>query len=520
MTRAYEQPTSAPNESAGLWRGGMGIVVALAAVKLALHLFANRGYGYFRDELYYLACAEHLDWGYVDQPPLVAVCAWLSRSLLGESLSAIRFLPALAGAAKVLLTGLLVRELGGGRLAQALACVAVLVAPAYLIIDNFLSMNAFEPLAWMGCVYLLLRILKTGNEKLWLAFGALAGLGLQNKHSTLFFGFAVVVAMLLTPERRLLARRWIWIGGALALLIFLPNLVWQVQHGFPTYELLKNVKETGKNIVLGPAGFLGRQLFMMNPFAAPLWLAGVWYFLFQGEGRRFRVFGLAYLALLVTFFFFEAKDYYVAPYYPLLFAAGGVALEPWLARRRAAAVGAFGVLTASGLLAALLSLPLLPVERLLALQRAIGYQPPRSEVSHTSELPQHLSDQFGWEELTREVARIYHALPPGERARTAIFGNNYGQAGAIDFFGPRYGLPRAISGHQNYFFWGPREYTGESVIVLGSNREDLEGNFEEVIEAGATSHPHAMPEENRPIYFCRRLRAPLADAWPQVKRWR
>ena len=498
----------------------LGIVWFFVATKLLVHFLFNGGYGYFRDELYYLACAEHLDWGYVDQPPLVAGVAWLVRHTIDDSLFALRLFPALAGAAKILLTGLLVREFGGGRLAQGIACACVLFAPGFLAIDNFLSMNAFEPVFWMGCALVLVRLVKTEDGRLWVWFGVLAGLGLQNKHSMLFFGFAAVVALLFTRHRRWLASKWMWMGGAIALLIFLPNLMWQIQRDFPTLELLQNVKATGKNIVLNPLEYLGRQAFLMGFVNTPVWLAGLWFLFYHRIGRHFRVLGWTYLLLLALFIVFEAKDYYLGPIYPLLFAGGAVALEPLLGARRIYALASLALITAMGVFGALLMMPILPVEQNAALLRWTGLQPPRSEVSHTSELPQHLSDQFGWEAMAAEVARIYHALPPEEREVTAIFGENYGQAAAIDFFGPRYGLPRAISPHQNYFYWGPRQYTGEIVIVLGSDREDLEEVFESVEEVGRTNHPWAMPEENGPIYLCRRLRTPLGELWPKIKRWR
>ena len=500
----------------------MAWVTVIALVKLAVHLVWNRGYGYFRDELYYLACAEHLDWGYVDQPPLVAVIAWASRAGMGDSLSALRFRPAVAGAGKVFLAGLIARELGGGRFAQALAALAVLIAPVYLGIDNFLSMNAFEPLFWMGCAWLQIRILKTGNTQLWIWFGLLAGLGLMNKHSMVFFGFGAVVGLLLTAERRLLATRWLWVGGAVALLIFLPNLIWQAQQDWATFELLRNVKETGKNVVLSPWQYFAQQILLLHPLNFPVWMAGLGFFFFARAGRSFRALGWTYVVMFATFVALEGKNYYLAPVYPMLLAAGAIVVEGWIARSgRAWLKPALAtVLVAGGAALAPMVLPVLQPGSLLRYMKTIGIEPPRTERSHTAALPQHFADQFGWEEMTREVARIYHELPAEERAKTAIFGNNYGEAGAIDFFGPRYGLPKAISAHQNYFFWGPREYTGESVIVLGGDREDLEQDFEEVAEAGKLNHPYAMPFENRPIYLCRRLKMPLSEVWPRIKHWR
>src|SRR5580692_6446256 len=232
-------------------RSAGAIVFAIAACKLLLYFYTGRYYGHFVDELYYLACSRHLDWGYVDQPPLIALIAWMVRVALGQSLWAIRLLPALAGAVEVLLTALMARELGGKRFAQALAAMSALIAPGILGADGLFTMNAFEPLFWMGCAYVLIRIVKTGNTKLWIWFGVLAGFGLENKYSMLIFGAGLVFGLLLSSERRLLANRWLWAGGALACLIFLPNLLWNVQHHFPFLEVQANIRASGRDIPLG-----------------------------------------------------------------------------------------------------------------------------------------------------------------------------------------------------------------------------------------------------------------------------
>src|SRR5260370_7668830 len=222
--------------------------------------------------------ARHLDWGYVDAAPLIAVYAKLAL-VMGGSLAVLRILPALAGAALVALSSLIARELGGGRYAQLLAGLSVLLAPGVLVTDSLLNMNAFEPLFWMGCVLVIARILRTGNSRLWLWFGVLAGLGLENKHSTVFFCFAVTVALLLTPHRREFAKQWIWIAGAIAVVLFLPNLIWQIRHHFPTLEDLENVRREGKNVVLPPLAFVKEQILANGPAFFPVWLAGlVWFF--------------------------------------------------------------------------------------------------------------------------------------------------------------------------------------------------------------------------------------------------
>jgi hypothetical protein len=489
--------------------------MAVAGAKLLLHLLLANRYGYFRDELYFLDCGRHLDWGYVDHAPMIGLVARVAL-MLGGSLFALRAIAAVAGAAKVVLAGALAWRLGGGAFAQGLAALAVVVAPIYLGIDSLMSMNAFEPLFWMGAVYVLVRIVQTGDGRLWLAFGALAGLGLMNKHSTALFLIAVAAGLLLSAERRMLATPWPWLGAAVALAVFAPNLVWQVRHDFPTLEDLRNVQRSGKNVVLGPAAFVGQQILIMHPVLFPLWATGLAW-LFVARGGRWRFLGWSAVVFYALMFVLKAKHYYLAPIYPLLLAAGAIAFEGALARWARAVVA--GVVALAGAVTAPLVIPLLPPERYVDYERKLGITPPKTEVAHRGPLPQNLGDQFGWEQLVQEVAAIYHALPEAERARAGIFANNYGEAGAINQFGPRYGLPRAVSGHQTYFLWGPGGFQGDVLIVLQDRRENLERVCDQVEEAGVHFHPWGMAEENRPIHVCRGLKEPLSALWPRVKHW-
>jgi hypothetical protein len=499
------------------------LVALLAGAKLAVHLVSAGRYGYFRDELYFLDCARHLDWGYVDCAPLIAVYAKIAL-LLGGSLPVLRALAALAGAARVALTMLLAREMGGGRFAQALAGLCALAAPIFLAADSILTMNGFESLFWMGCVLVLIRIVRTGDSRLWIWFGVLAGLGLENKHSTLLFGGALAGALLLTRERRELAKPWIWIGGGVALLLFLPNVLWQVRHGYPTIEDLQNVKRMGKNVVLNPAEFITQQIQLLHPFLFPIWLAGLVSFL-AGRASRLRVLGWTYLLLLAVMIAAKAKNYYLAPIYPMLFASGAVEIEGWLGRRSWSSglwpkLAVLAWVVAAGALVAPAILPILSPEKLLAYQRRIGAAPPKTEVRHEGPLEQRLGDQFGWEELVADVARIYRSLPPEERSRTGIFASNYGEAGALNLFGPAYGLPAPICAHQNHYFWGPPKIEPETLIWLQWGRQGVEDHCRSVEEAGRHFHPWGMAEENRPIYICRGLRHTIAEYWtPDFKHW-
>jgi hypothetical protein len=394
----------------------------------------------------------------------------------------------------------------------------------YLVIDGLLSMNAFEPLYWMGCAWIVMRIVRTGDSRLWLWFGVLAGLGLQNKHSTVFFGAAALVGLLLSPLRRELLRRWIWLGAGLALLIFLPNLVWQAAHDFPTLEDLANVRRMGKNVVLSPVDFVTQQVLIMHPALLPVWLGGL-ASLLLGRLRRFRTLGWTYLALLGVMIALKAKNYYLVPIYPMLFAAGGVAAEGWLDRRRFTTgrlwprAAALAWVALAGVVFAPMFLPVLPPDGFVRYQERLGLSPPRTEVAHVGPLPQYFGDQFGWPELVRQVADIYRSLPADERERTGIFASNYGEAGAIHLFGPELGLPSAISAHQNHWFWGPPDAEPDTLIWLQWSREDLQEICGEVEQAGEHHHPWGMAEENRPIYLCRDPVGTFAEWWPDLKHW-
>src|SRR5437899_7851074 len=361
------------------------LIAFFSAVALLVHLLTSGRYGSFRDELYYIACARHLDFGYVDQPPLSILLLRLSEILLGDSLFAIRLLPALAGAATVALTGAIARELGGRAWAIALACAASFCALFNLAVGNFFSMNAFEPLLWMGCVYLYVRIINGGSPTLWLWLGALVGLSLENKHSTAFFAVGIFVALLLTPERRHFAQKWIWLGGIIALAIAFPNIFWQAQHHWPTYELLSNIGHSNKNVALSPAQFIGEQVVFMNPGTLPLWIAGLLWLFGSRDGRRYWALGIIYLITLAEFIVLHGKSYYLAPAYPMLFAAGGVVVERVFANRlRWSKPGLLVLIMAAGALLAPLVVPILSPDKLVAYVRVIGLQLPRTETSHTA----------------------------------------------------------------------------------------------------------------------------------------
>lgn len=499
--------------------GDLAVVALLALAKVVIHFLTNHRYGYFRDELYYLICGEHLDWGYVDQSPLIGVIAWAVRAVLGDSLFAVRLLPAVAGGLLVFMTGLMARELGGNRFAQITAALTVIIAPVYLAFSSFLSMNAFEPLFWTTGAYLALLAIKRGRPRLWALFGVVAGLGLLNKHSMIFFGFGLVAGLGLTRERKQLLSPWMWLGGAIALIIFLPHLVWQAKYDWPMLELLQNVT-VSKNVVLSPVDFFLQQILLLHPLTFPVWMAGLYFYFFSRDGKRFRPLGWCYVVMLATFIILKGKNYYLAPAYPMLLAAGSVLAARWADRRAWLKPVATALFVIGGAVLAPFTLPVLPVETFISYSKAVGIEPPKTENKQMGRLPQNYADMFGWENLTATVAGVYDRLPPEQRAVCAIYANNYGEASAINFFGGAYGLPKAISGHQTYFLWGPRGYTGEVVIAVGERLEDLQETFDQIEQAALVVNEYAMPYENNlPVYVCRKPKLSLQQVWPEVKRF-
>ena len=505
-------------------------VYVISTVYFGLHLATSTRYGYFRDALYYLACSEHLAFGYVDQPPLIAVLGWIARHTFGTSLPALLFWPALFGAARIVLVAGFARELGAKRFGTVLAAALAATPSVWWVIDHQFAMNGLESILWTSCAFVILLLIKTGNAKLWVVFGAIVGVGLQNKYSIAVFAFALIAGVLLTRQRKILFSPWILVGGALALLIFLPNLIWNIQHQWPFLELMRNVRATGKDVILPPGKYLLQQILMMNPASFPFWFGGLCFYFFSREAKGYRAFGLAFVITIAFFMITHGKDYYSAPAYAMLLAAGATAAERLIVsakffaqpRMRVVLRSACFVWLVLGVVPLLpLVLPVLPIDTFLRYQSHLPFEVPKTERSFVgAALPQYYADEFPWPGMVATVARVYHSLPPEEQARTAIYCSNYGQAAAIDFFGSRHGLPKAISGHQNYFLWGPRNYTGEIVIIVGEEESDARDDCDSLTVAATQHNPYAFSYETRPILLCRGLKWNLQTGWPRVKNWR
>ena len=511
-----------PSPSRNRLTSGFALVAYVALVRVVLYLVAASRYGYFRDELYYLACGEHPAWGYMDQPPMIAWMAWLLQHTIGASLYAIRLLPMLADVGAIAVTAFLAQKLGGRRWAMLFAALAVLVTPIFLMFSHLFTMNAFDPLLWTLLALLMVDLIQTDNQKLWLWIGGLVGITLLNKYGVLFLVAGLLAGVIASPLRRSLARPWFWAGIALATLIALPNFLWQLHWNFPFVQLVGAVRRNGRDVMLPPLPYLGQQAEMLSFIPALLVVLGV-SFLFSQRGRRYSILGWGFLSVLSLMLLLKGKFYYVAPAYPAIFAAGAVFLEQlteirWLRWFRP--VYALTMLVVGALIAPT-ALPLLPVKDFIAYTTESGIQQQQFEHQPQSRLPQIYADMFGWEERVKIVAAYYHSLSPEEQRVTAIGAPNYGQAGAIDLFGPRYGLPKSISGSNNYWIWGPRNYTGQSIILLDEDSpQKYLSHCQSLQEIAHPMDPYSRPDENFPIYHCRGLTPTLQMLWPTLKPWK
>jgi hypothetical protein len=500
------------------------ILGGFALVALVVHLVFYKGYGFFRDELYFIACGKHLAWGYVDHPPGTPFIAWASQKILGDTLFAIRFVPILFAVAQLVVTGLTARVMGGGRYAQLLTCLCVFGAPQYF--GTWLNTDMFMDLGWAACAWVATRIFAGESQRLWLLFGLFAGLALQGKHAMLFFLIAFFVGIAVSPQRNLLLTRWPWYGAVIAFLIALPNIIWEYTHHWATYELLSNIAKSDKNIVLGPWPYLKSNLDSLGMLTVLVWIPGLIWCLFLKGGKGFRALGWTWIFSFILFIVLKGKTYYLTPVYPMLFAAGSVAIESGFAQTphlvQSAVKPAFAIIVF--LRAAIgwpFAMPMMPVEKFIAYEHALHAVPERTETVAVNELPQQYADMFGWPELAATVAKVYHSIPAGQRESCGIYGKNYGEAAAIDYFGPRLGLPHAISGHQSYWFWGPAPYSGDCMILIGKPPAVLGGMYDSVTQVAETTQAYAMPYENhRPIFLCRGKKfSSLQDLWPQMKFW-
>jgi hypothetical protein len=499
------------------------IILLIAVVQFGLHLWANAHDNIFRDEMYYLVAAQHPAFSYLEYPPFVALVAGVSRVLIGDSVLAIRMLPAIAGVIIILLTASMTAMLGGGAAAQVLAAVAIGLGPVFLGSSGLLTMDPFDQLWWTLLAWVVVRMIRDQRPRDWLLAGAVIGIGLQTKLTISFYVLALLAGLLLSASRKLLFNRWLIFGGLIALAIISPYLAWQAGHGFPVVEYTANYS-SGKTFQATPVEFLLQQILTQDPLAFPLWLGGLCLLLFARGGRPYRAFGLAYVLLFVFFMLQKAKFYWLSPAYPALYAAGAYGLQLLVERRPAArwTQAAYpALLGLFGLFLAPLAIPLLTPEAFIRFNAMMGGTGEVKQESLTaSQLPQNYADRYGWREMAAAVSEAYGSLTREEQSKACIMTTNYGEAAAMAYYGKELGLPRAISGHNSYYLWGPQGCTGEVLISVGRPLSDLSDAFESVTAGPAWSCKYCMPYENGTwIYIGRGLKASIEEAWPAVKDW-
>lgn len=480
----------------------IAILVILATCTVILHVLTGSKYGFHRDELATLEDARHLTWGYVAYPPITPFFGYLSLKLFGATLVGFRFFAALAQAIAVVLAGLMALELGGGRKAQIAAALAAV--PFCLGGGALMQYVAFDCLFWVLTAYFVVRLCKSGDPRWWIAIGSAIGLGMLAKYTIIFLVAGLVAGVLLTDARRYLKSKWLWYGVGASLLIFSPHLIWQAQHHFVSLDFLRYIHE--RDIRIGRTkDFLPAQL-ELTLLGIPFWVAGVYFYLFSINGKRFRVLGWMYVLPLVLFVIAKGRGYYLLPAYPMLYAAGGVLGERWLqslssGKAKAVQGLAWSALAVDIVVISALFLPITPIG---------------SRWWHVAlQVNNDFREEIGWPDLAETVAHIRNSLPPAEQAHAGILAGNYGEAGAINLYGPRYRLPPAISGINSFWARGYGNPPPETVITIGISQRFLQRNFYSCQLAGHTWNRYSVAneesEDHPDIYVCRGLR----QSWPE-----
>lgn len=490
------------------WR----FILPVVGVKLLLHLYVNTIYGIHRDGLLYLALGRHPDWGYWSNPPLIGWLSWLIQHIGGDAVWVVRLFPTLAGCGIVLLAGMMAREFGGGRYAQFLATLGAAVSPAFLRTSMLFQPVVFDVLGWAIFSWLLVRYLNTSSRRYILAFGAAFGLFFLNKYMVVFFLAALAPALLLTRYRAVLWSRDAAMAAGIALLIMLPNLVWQVMHDFPVVSHMRELR-ANQLVNVQPANFLVEQLFL-NFSGTLVWLPGLWFLWTRQEGR-YRSILFLFAGVILLLLALQGKPYYTLGMYPVMMAAGGWAWENLLHRRwlRLALPLLLVVLLIPG---APLALPLFPPSQMAEYCRWAGRNlgldfVTRWEDGRQHPLPQDFADMLGWPEIGQAATDAFQQLPPG--TPVMIYGENYGQAGAVDYFGRRAGLPPAVSFADTYRLWLPETTQATALIYINDELgPDVAALFSDIRPIGSVRDTFAR-EFGTTVYLCRQPRKNLGEFW-------
>jgi 4-amino-4-deoxy-L-arabinose transferase-like glycosyltransferase len=481
-------------------------LLIIAALRLLLHTLTNGQYGFHRDELATLDDARHLDWGYVAYPPFTPFLARVALSLFGSAPAAVRFFTALAQCASMVVAGLMARELGGSRRAQIVAALAVAVSPISMSAGHLFQYVSFDFLWSVLLVYFVIRLLNSDDPRWWVAIGAAIGLGLMTRYTIAWLVAGLLVGFLLTPARSRFMSGWLLAGAGVTLVMFLPNLIWQARHDFISIDFLRTIH--ARDIMIGRTdGFLWKQLVVpAHPFTIPLWIAGLFFYFRKPEGVRYRVLGWTFVAAMVLFTVTRARDYYTAPLYPMLLAAGAVLSDRWA--RWARGLTWAGLAVAFGLGVAFV-LPVAPLNSRW-FQASINVNGG-------------LREEIGWQELVETIAKIRDSLPIEERAAAGILTGNYGEAGAINLYGGAHGLPQALSHVNSFWLRGYGDPPPQTLIVVGFPQEFVEANFTTCESKGTISNRFGVAneetEDHKYLWVCRGLREPWPEFWQKIKAW-
>jgi len=501
----------------------LSVIFFIAILNLLIYLITQAffAYGFFRDELYYLACANRIQLGYVDHPPLSIYLLAVWKSLFGDTMFVIRIVPAIVSSATVFMIGLFTSKLGGGKTAIIISTVAYMLAPIFLGMNTIYSMNAFDFFFWITSAYVFLRIIQQGsvpstdgNSILWIILGVVLGLGLLNKTSVFWLCAGIFAGTIFTPLRKDLKTKYPYIAALIALLIFSPFIIWNLTHDLAHLEFMRNAS-VWKYSGLTPLTFLHDQILTLNPISIFIWLPGIIFLFFRKEFKRYRAIGFIWLTTFIILVVnIHSKGEYIAAAYQILFTAGAVQIERWsaLPKRFWVKYSIIIPVLVSGILISPLARPLLSPDKFIEYQSAMGLEPPSSEGKQLEKLPQFYADMFGWEDLARNVSKVYLSLSEDERKTTVIYCNNYGEAGAIEYYNKKYPLPKVICPHNNYWYWSNEKEEPATVIIIGGELQNHLESLEQVENAGLHKSKYAIPYENNlSIYIGRRLKRSISE---------
>ena len=485
------------------------LILVISVINLLVYLITQIffAYGIFRDELYYIACANRLQLGYVDHPPLSIYVLSIWKSLFGEGLVAIRIVPGLISSITVFIIGLFTLRLGGNKPAILISCLAFMFSPIFLGMNTIYSMNTFDFFFWITSAYLFLRIIqaeeRSQKNRNWLWLGVIIGLGLLNKTSMLWLGGGIFLGIIFSPLRSELKTKYPYVAGAIALLIFSPFIIWNITHDFAHLEFMRNAA-TRKYGGLTPISFILDQILILNPLSIFIWLPGIHFFFFSETGKKYKAVVFIWIAtFLILLINRHSKGEYVAAAYQILFAGGAVMIEKWSTPPKRGWIK-FAIAIPVIIFSILLSpfaRPLIQPETFVKYQTAMGLEPPSNEGHELVGLPQFYSDMFGWEEMAKKVSEVYLSLSESEREKTLVYCGNYGKAGAIEYYSRKYPLPKVICPHNSYWYWWPKTEDYSTLIIIGGSMEDHLSSLKEVNKAGYHYSKSAMPYENNLIIF-------------------